>query len=130
MKSSHFFILSLLLGVLFLTSCRSTPVEQRELYGLWKENDPDAEDTIEIKSDGTYLHKCIQKGLPDLTNSGTWELEPVDSSGYQRVSFKDFIGGSSIERKSGPGYFPPIVLREWSKIVIQCDADGELYYSK
>jgi hypothetical protein len=132
MKRWPFFIWSLLLPALFLTSCDSTPVEQRELYGLWKANYSDAEDTIEIKSDGTYLHKYIQKGLPDLINSGTWDLDPFDSSGYQRVSFKDFVSCSLIDKKSDPGYFLPVIERDWGNIILDFDPDDKFgfHYSK
>ena len=110
---------------LFLASCSSKPVEQRELYGLWKANYPDAEDTIEIREDGTYIHKNIQKGLPDITNFGTWDLEPIDSSGYQRVFFKDFLSGELTRRKEKPSYISLVIMRTSGNLILAFDPDGK-----
>jgi len=130
MKGSLFFIISLLFGTLFLAGCRSTPVEQRELYGLWKANYPDAEDTIEIRGDGTYIHKYSRNGIEPLMNSGKWDLEEVNSMGEQRIGFDNFQGGSLTDRKFGPGYFLPIIERRRGGIILDFDPDANLYYSK
>ena len=69
-------LVSLRHGLLFLsvltTSC--APVEQDQIYGVYRSNIDHGTETLEIHKDGTYLHLYRLDGAVQLKNEGTWRF--------------------------------------------------------
>lgn len=106
---------SLIVGLLFsFVSCSPT-AENKELVGIWAMQQID---TIEIKADGTFVHR-----YSGLTNTGKWKL----NSAGNEIDFEGFSWTSDIS----DGHWYSRISREGNEIHLVYASDtSDGYYKK
>jgi hypothetical protein len=123
--------------LLILAGCESR-ITETELIGVYVDSFGSGNETIELRSDGTYSHIFRQPGASaDVRNEGSWSMAP--NEGPNRVAFKDFVfapetSGAQLRSLSGseqrPVLWSTTARRSWTGLRLIADADLGQYYQK
>jgi hypothetical protein len=131
--------------IFFLICCASLllggcqrPIIETDLVGRYTANFGNGTDTLELRSDGTYLHVFRQPGAStDVRNEGSWSM--ALSEGRDRVAFRDFVwalntSGAQLRELSGSAPKPVLwttqAYRSSGGVRLVANADLGQYYQK
>jgi len=111
--------------VFFWGSGCSKPVNKSDLIGKYVSNYAKNADTLEIKSDGTYVHTFKETSGSVTSNTNSWDFAFED--GKPRITFSKFSfgpdGGSKIS-----GFWDVEVERHGRKLRLIVDPDLNYFY--
>jgi hypothetical protein len=109
-----------------------------DLVGVYVANFSSGNDTIELRSDGTYLHVFTQPGESAVVrNEGLWNMALHE--GRDRVAFRDFVwapntSGAQLREVSGfanqPVLWTTAAYRSRAGVRLVANADLGQYYQK
>jgi hypothetical protein len=106
---------SLIVGLFFLSVSCSPTADTKDLIGIWTMHQTD---TIEIKTDGTFVHHYA-----GLTNSGKWKL----NSAGNEIDFDGF----SWRSEHSEGHWYSRISRDGNEIHLVYASDtSDGYYKK
>jgi hypothetical protein len=117
-----------MLLALSLSAC-SRPLQKADIIGTYTLDNKSVEYTLELRSDGTYVHSSTGEDGEKVTKTGQWEWE--DKEDYNKVCLDNFeiLPGEDIGEPSGPGFFFLSPERSWRGIRFPIgDPDSPSHY--
>jgi len=121
---------TLLTACSLLAAC--VPVHADDVVGRYRLNQGHATDVVEVRANGTYIHRYTAPPRPAVVDSGRWTLEQVNDrpavvfDGFVHHSRSEFFPWAPIE----PSIFPAPVERTGSTLKLTVDDDINLAYVK
>jgi hypothetical protein len=86
--------------------------------------------SLELRSDGTYVHLCKTIDGQEVRNTNTWEFY-LDQEGYKRIKLYGFVFGSKQgNAQQARGLNTSVERSSSGKIRICMDVDFEYYFIK
>ncbi len=122
----HKLFLTLLLFMSLLSGCSDTAISSSQLIGHYVNNAPNIVETIQVKSDGTYVH-VIESKDSKKTNIGKWSFYDRDED--HRIVFHSFIFAEQPwNTNKNAGEWPAIVEWRSGRLFIPVAVDTEASY--
>ena len=111
----------------FISGC-SKEINQEDIIGKFTANHDQGIDTLEIRTDGTYIHE-FKSNEKSFINTDKWEFEKND--GKPVLTLSGFIAGFSDYGPKEPGFlYLAVERRVFSNIKLYINIDMGRYYEK
>jgi len=110
-----------ILAVFSITSC-SEVLTIDDVLGEYSVKNGLKENSLVIKSDGTYIHQYKISEKKTISSQGNWEItEKVE--GVIRITFKQFQFAPTRGKTKAVGMWNTVVDKSWGKVVLCFDFD-------
>jgi len=119
-------VLFVALWALTLVGC-SDKFTIEELAGTYTLNVGPGVDSVELRSDGIYIHSYQDSNVPKNESSGTWQLDTTPDGEFVTLNdFKPLPG----ENTTGRGYYLLKPMHSFGSIRLMRNIDLNESYSK
>jgi hypothetical protein len=103
-------------------------IDRSMVIGKYTANHKKGTDTLELKSDGTYIYYYRSADGKSLTNTNKWVFEYQDKEPW--ITFEKFTFGLSGYGSKVPGFWVVEVERSGRMLRLCIDPDLNYYYEK
>jgi hypothetical protein len=120
----HPFRSAMLMCFVALLGC-SKPVDRLEVPGPYKAVHKNGAETLELRPDGTYIHRVRAADGSASTQSNRWRFEPFE--GEPKVALDDFTPHFPESQKAD------VLLdveKDWGRVRLYLSYDLDQYYLK
>jgi hypothetical protein len=128
MKMPNLGLFLMLLSCLFQLLGCSKVEDSSELVGRYEAHHKNGAETLDLRSDGTYVHRIKMPNGTELESSANWKFDPY--GGEPKVFLEHFTQHFPGSSRSNPMDTLLGAERKWGTIRLYLSYDRDLFYAK
>jgi hypothetical protein len=114
--------------LVMLVAC--SRVSHASLVGLYELTDDKYQDSLELRADGTYVHRFATVASGAVMDTGTWVMEVVDSESHVTLNQFRFGMPPLSGRSKSKGFWTAEIDNSPFGIRFLVNSDMGLYYKR